>query len=71
MTLPITIRLLNHKTGEIYATSVQNNFLTTRFEHKEVLYRWVDCFLRAIDKGEDLPLLEIYANKYPQEPGMF
>ena len=37
MTLPITIRLVNHKTGEIYATKVVDNFTTTQFEHKEVL----------------------------------
>ena len=54
MTLPITIRLVNHKTGEIYATKVVNDFTTNQFECKEVLYRWCDCFLRAIDKGEDM-----------------
>lgn len=71
MTLPITIRLVNHKTGEIYATKVLDNFTTSQFEHKEILYRWIDCFLRAIDKGEDMPLLEFYSNKYPSQPDMF
>ena len=71
MTLPITVRLLNHKTGEIYATKVLDNFTTNQFEHKEILYRWIDCFLRAVDKGEDMPLLQFYANKYPSNSDMF
>lgn len=71
MTVPITIRLVNHKTGEIYATKVENNFSTTLFEHKQILYRWCDCLLRAVDAGEELPLLEFYVNKYPQDSSIF
>lgn len=71
MTLPVTIQLVNHRTGEIYATHVENDFTTTQFECKERLYRWVDCMLRAVDKGEDMPALMFYCNKYPQQPNLF
>ena len=70
-TIPIGIRLVNHKTGEIYAESVINNFTTTQFEHKEKLYRWIDCICRAYDKGEKLPMLQIAFHEYPQEPTIF
>lgn len=71
MVLPVTVQLVNHRTGEVYATTVIDNFQTASPEYKNKLYRWCDCLLRAVEKGEDLPLLQIYANKYPQDPSFF
>lgn len=71
MTIPVTCQLVNHRTGEIYATQVIDNFTTTQFECKEKLYRWVDCMLRAVDKGEDSPMLFFTCNKYPQQTTCF
>lgn len=69
--LPVCIRLVNHKTGEIYSETVINDFTTTLFEHKEKLYRWCDCLCRAYEKGEKLPMLQIIFHDYPQEPTLF
>ena len=71
MVIPLSVRLLNHKTGEIYADNVINNFQTSQFEHKEKLYRWIDCLCRAVEKGEDMPMLQITCHKYPLEPSLF
>lgn len=71
MTIPINICLWNQHTGEIYAEKVIDNFTTTQFEHKEKLYRWIDCQCRAIDKGESNVVLTIRANTYPSQPDIF
>lgn len=72
MLLPITIRMINTTTGEVLLSRVMDNFDPHTYETKDYLYRYIDCFIRGLDKlGEDTLRLELYSNKYPAQPNIF
>lgn len=58
MVCPLQIRLLNHKTGELYASKLFSHFETGSYDYKNKCYSWIDCLLRCLEKGEDSPLIE-------------
>lgn len=65
------IMMFNHETGEVYARSRKNDFNTQIFQNKELLYRWCDSLLRAVDAGERLPTLQIQFQRKPKEKDIF
>lgn len=71
MPIPVTVRLVNTSTGEILFTKVFNDFVPGSLECKDILYRYIDCLCRGLDKQDDTLKLEYYSNKYPAEPGIF
>lgn len=65
------IMMFNHETGEVYARSRKKDFSTRTFQNKELLYRWCDSLLRAVDAGERLPTLQIQFQRKPKEKDIF
>lgn len=65
MTVPVHVRLVNYRSGEVYYDNTLKDISTDVEQHRQSLYRYVDCFLRAVARGENLPLLEFYACNNP------
>ena len=64
------IMMANYETGEIYARS-RKQIQTSQFEHREILYRWVDSLCRALEKGEKYPFLQIKFERPVKQTDLF
>lgn len=70
MTCDCFIMMANHEIGEIYAR-IRKPITTNLYQHKELLYRWVDSFLRALDAGEKYPYLAFKFERPVKPKDMF